>query len=561
MKILIVEDEAIQRRALEQMILEILPAAQVRGVADGRDAVAAARATGPDVIFLDIRMPGLDGLTAARQLRPLVPDAVLYFLTAYDQFDYAQQAVGLGATGFLLKPLSPDDLAGCLSYASLRHRQLAEERARQAELLAMLGDALPLLRSQFVRDLCLGTLTSPALYRRRAALFGVAQSPEVALSLGFGGEPGESDAVGPEEDATPVVPAGAAFAAQIREAELELTRRDLARAVEELVAGQIPGALVARIAHDELAVLAPAGATRAGPRGPLVALRRLGAAILALCRESGLVCAAGIGNPVPGPLLLWRSYREAVQARTRAWLLADPGCLLLAAADFPSDGGEWHRYPLLAERGLAESVRGGFEDQTRSYLRQLVPFFGEAAAPPGPGVRSRAVECLALLARAASEGGAAAEEVLDLSTRAQGRVLQATAGGEIGETVSAAARSLAELVSRHQDRRQSGLAARAAAYLEGHFPGAVSLTALASELHVSPFYLSHVFRQSMGQTFSEYLTGIRIREAKRLLTATDLPVGEIAARVGYREANYFGRVFKKATGQTPLAWRRGGGRG
>lgn|GEM_PF-1537619 len=554
MRILIAEDEALQRRALEHLILQIEPGAVIIGAADGLEALSQVRQHAPDCVFMDIRMPRLDGIEAARRIRETAPDACVFFLTAYEQFTYAQQAVGLGADDYLLKPVSPADLRRCLAMTADRLREQAASREREEGLRQMIADALPLLRAQFVRDLCAGTIMSNGEYRRRAGLLQAAQEPDMAVSVGFGAGMSAEQASG---------------AGQIsREIEHEVLRRQATAAVEESVGASLPGSVVARVAHDELVVLVAVRALRVAGKRPAASLRRMIARMVEHCSDSGLEIAVGLGDVVTGPLTLWRSYRAAVRARQRAWLLGPQRHRVVQAADLGEDHDQWSRYPLLAERGLIEAVRSGLVSQARGYLEELVAYFANGYGPPPEGdavavgmiplptARSRAVECLALLARAASEGGLPADRALAHNGAAIDGAMRATTAETLSEVVMHHGLALAEMVAGHQDQRQSGLAARAAAYLEGHFPEEISLTAIAEELHISPFYLSHVFRQSMGITFSEYLTRVRVEEAKRLLASTDLPVGEIAARVGYREPNYFGRVFKKATGQTPLAWRR-----
>jgi two-component system response regulator YesN len=585
MRVLIVEDEALQRRALEQMVRQAAPGAAVSASADGLDALAQAERQAPDAVFMDIRMPRMDGIAAAKRMREIAPDASIFFLTAYEHFAYAQQAVGLGAGDYLVKPVAPADLQRCLAQAqaSLSERQSAERQ--QAELRRMLADAIPLLRAELARDLCSGAITSPAAYRQRAGVLEVSGELDLAVSIGFG--PGELEPAAPrgadgqDGQAAPAarVGLGGQPAPVTREIEAELRRRQAAAAVEEIIASAMPGAVVARVAHDEIVVLVPGRELRASGRRPWPSLRRLLARVMERCQGAGLQTAIGIGSQVSGPLALWRSYRAAVRARQRAWLMGTARHRVVQAADLGDEGEHWHRYPLLAERGLAEAVRSGLAAQASDYLAQLMSYFAGAAGdrdaadpqptggpggpaaggatPPPAAARSRAIECLALLARAANEGGVPADQVLAASARSLDRAMLAASGEELAGVVAAGGQSLAELVAGHQQQRQSGLAARAVAYLEGHFPEEVSLTALAEHLHISPFYLSHIFRQSVGITFSEYLARVRIEEAKRLLRSTDLPVGEVAARAGYREPNYFGRVFKRVTGHTPIAWRRG----
>jgi DNA-binding NarL/FixJ family response regulator len=82
---------------------------------DGVEALAMARALGPDVIVLDVRMPRLGGLEAARQLRPDDPDVRLVILSAYDDPTLVQEARAVGAAAFLVKGCSLDELIAAIA--------------------------------------------------------------------------------------------------------------------------------------------------------------------------------------------------------------------------------------------------------------------------------------------------------------------------------------------------------------------------------------------------------------------------------------------------------------
>ena len=85
--------------------------------------------------------------------------------------------------------------------------------------------------------------------------------------------------------------------------------------------------------------------------------------------------------------------------------------------------------------------------------------------------------------------------------------------------------------------------------------GLYSLNAAADHLGLSPAYLSKIFPQKMGKTFTEYLSEIRIDEAKRLLRESENDILEISRACGFNSANYFCRVFKKLTGISPSDYR------
>jgi len=102
----------------------------------------------------------------------------------------------------------------------------------------------------------------------------------------------------------------------------------------------------------------------------------------------------------------------------------------------------------------------------------------------------------------------------------------------------------------------SRLTRQSAAYLRQHFDRPLSRRELAGELGVNEHYLSRVFRRELGLTPWQYLTRHRIRQAQRLLRSSHATVTEIASQVGYNDAAYFSRVFRKETGQSPRAFRR-----
>jgi two-component system response regulator YesN len=67
----------------------------------------------PDIIVMDIRIPGINGLEAIRRIKRFMPECAIIILTAFDEFNYAREAVTLGAAEYLLKPVRPQELAQC----------------------------------------------------------------------------------------------------------------------------------------------------------------------------------------------------------------------------------------------------------------------------------------------------------------------------------------------------------------------------------------------------------------------------------------------------------------
>lgn len=105
-------------------------------------------------------------------------------------------------------------------------------------------------------------------------------------------------------------------------------------------------------------------------------------------------------------------------------------------------------------------------------------------------------------------------------------------------------------------RETSTSVARAMHYINEHFRQELNLETVARIAHVTPSYLSSLFRQTIGESFVDYVHHVRIDQARHLLTSTALTNMEIAESIGYQSDKYFAQVFKKMTGITPSQYRQ-----
>lgn len=131
-RLLIADDECLEREALTEMVSRRFEHEVVLETAEnGRKAADTAILWGADLILMDIEMPGMSGLDAARAVLAQRPGCRVIFVTAYSLFQYAHEAVHLGACDYLLKPVDPDELE-----ASIRRAMRQIETERKLEALA-----------------------------------------------------------------------------------------------------------------------------------------------------------------------------------------------------------------------------------------------------------------------------------------------------------------------------------------------------------------------------------------------------------------------------------------
>src|SRR5438128_4503489 len=132
LRVMIAEDEALTRTILRAR-LEKLGHQIVAEAENGAQAVESAKAMKPDVIIMDIKMPELDGIEAARQIVVDHPCAIL-FLTAFSEDTLVDQAGETGALAYLMKPFRKEDLAPALEIAVRRFRQIQSQSKEITEL-------------------------------------------------------------------------------------------------------------------------------------------------------------------------------------------------------------------------------------------------------------------------------------------------------------------------------------------------------------------------------------------------------------------------------------------
>lgn len=156
-RVLLADDEAMIRAGVAAILSADDAIEVVSEAGDGRQAVEQARATRPDVVLLDIRMPRLDGLAAAEEIRTLLPDTGVIMLTTFGEDTYIERALAGGASGFLLKSGDPRELlAGVHAVADgaaflspkVAHRVIAQLSGDRASRAATARDRIAALTAR-----------------------------------------------------------------------------------------------------------------------------------------------------------------------------------------------------------------------------------------------------------------------------------------------------------------------------------------------------------------------------------------------------------------------------
>src|SRR5689334_10129198 len=124
MKILIADDESLARSTLRSMLQELpLPLELLEDATNGEEMVERVQRYMPQVVFVDIKMPKLSGLEAIKNVRAVAPDTRWFILTGFSEFSYAQEALRMGVSDYLLKPVDPEELRNAMTEVVKENRK------------------------------------------------------------------------------------------------------------------------------------------------------------------------------------------------------------------------------------------------------------------------------------------------------------------------------------------------------------------------------------------------------------------------------------------------------
>ena len=523
-RFLIIDDEPVVREGISQIIDWAAHGFELVGACrDGREGLQALERLKPDVVLTDICMPFVDGLELAAWISEQYPGTRTVLLTGYDEFEYAQEAVKLRVSDFLLKPITADELRGILE--KIRGElDLERNRDRRFEMLQQqLKESLPLLRERFLNRLVRMTLDPGEIRQRMAFLeLNLAGPAYVALLC-------DLDEAEPQDHIVNL-------AVHKTIAEIAADRRDS-------VAFTTPReqSVVIDSASDEAGAL-----SRALECAELIAER--------INRELGRSVSIGAGDAVVGLDNMPQTYRDASTALEQRLVLG-PAQIITAQQLGGVHLSEVSRPDAETRAAYVRALRTGDRSGAQSALYEII----ESLQLSEGSMETRYLVMQRLLADALNGLEALGVDATQITEKPENpfaqlgrlKTLEDMRNWFLG--LQDRAHTLLDQ-RRQQHSRWKALAAEEFIEANFHQPE-LSLQRVCSALSVSKSYFSSMFKGSTGVTFVEYLTCVRIKRAKELLSYDNLRSYEVAERVGFRDAHYFSLTFKKQTGVSPTEYR------
>ncbi len=537
LRVFLAEDETIIRETLRDTV----PWAQcgytfAGEAADGEMALPLIQKLRPDVLITDIRMPFMDGLALSKLVLQEFPQMKVIILSGYDDFEYAQKAIGLGVERYLLKPITKSTLIGVLEEV---REKIQGERAQQnylAQFHQEAQDYEQYARRRFFERIVAGQLSVQQIYE---------QAEKLDLDL----------------------------RAQCYDIVLvsSMPERDTGAEAYSEPGARIRDGLVAHfLKHPEYVLfrwnLASYAVLLLGDRDDMDRLlHRCVDKVRSLYKTYGpeRKWYVAVGTPTQRLSTLPGCFEEVSRLWAYRHILPEQHVLSAETVSVLTGTGSDHDLSGLDMAKVNPAVLTGVLHSAST--QEISSFVDEYILSLADALESMPFcQYLMLSARFTATQfveslGTGQKEFLD-SLNCLNMVGQRVSTDDLKRYLSDILLRAIELRDNLAGSQYKSLLKQAVDYIDKNFQREdISLNRVAKEVNISPNYLSAVFSQEMGTTFVEYLTAKRMEKARELLRNSDLRSGEIATAVGYKDSHYFSFLFKKTQGCTPRDYR--GGRG
>lgn len=516
------DEEEIRRGIIQKVDWERIGFEVIGEAENGADALELVEKLEPDLLVTDIRMPFLSGIELARQIREVRPSVQIAFLSGFDEFSYAQQAIQYNIVSYLLKPISARELEAELvkikhimdeKFEEFTRQNQAQQEIEKSEFL------LPLLLDSFLQ----GRVAEEEL-QKNAVQSGLLGNSNIENMRYVVIVTGIVDTEGNDRTSRASVNA------------VDMILKKYVRYASCYLKGRVVSVLAA---------------TQSGINKYLHIL--VEEIVQSVERMMKMKCQIGVGRSVGLLSDCREGYLEAMNAIQY------------------STNGESNVYFIYDEeksmhfsqeefQGSVEKIetllRGGSAEELEQYLDGLEQEMWEKK------------NVLALFSLLISMIVASVYKVVyAVAGEAEVSRLQAEYPlhamhepermTESFQNMKKMCMAAKDTIAEQRKKSSEVICEKAVQMIEQRYTEQeLSVIQVSEEIGVSPNYLSALIKKNTGSTFVELLTKKRIEKAQELLCCTSMKIREITEACGYRDQYYFSHCFKKATGMSPNGCRR-----
>lgn len=534
-KVIIVDDEPIIRKGLRSIINWQQYDCEVCGEAeDGLEGYDLIKEHQPDIIFTDIKMQEMDGLTMIREVKEILPGGKIIILSGYRDFEYAREAVQLGAFDFLLKPSRVEDINAVLGRAVRELRRERDAAEEMDKFKVLFEQNIPMLREKMLYDAMHGINVDDDELVTKMDLYHIDIHRFILVVIENDSEDGKKD-----KETTPynrqLYQLGIVnfFIEAFDEYDVMSVSLNLKRI-----------AFIVQTKHKD------SGYDKLGDQ-------------CARFQESiknffGFTISIGVSTEGEDIFQLARKLKECQHALEHKLYIGNNSLISykdLALSFKYEDYSTLENY----KEVLLDGIKLGNIETVKESLCNIFKYIKALGHEINKDIKDFYWNTISSVnnIRISVLSRENPDNMEDYGTIDSLYKLINECGNieDLNDILKDVCMKVAERVNSFNHKSINLKVQTIMDYVDQHYCEPITLNDIGESIYASTYYASRIFKQETGKNFVDYLNEVRIEKAKEFLRDVQYKVYEVADLVGIPDAHYFSKLFRKYVGTTPREFR------
>lgn len=492
----------------------------------GTDAWNKVKMKNPNIVILDINMPDIDGLELAQRLRKENKNVQFIFLTGYDDFPKVKKAIELKASDYLLKPVSYGELCKSLEKAAENVRE-TESSKKYIEVLRG--------KIQESAEITVDKIWTELLHRQRSYLDCLKSLREIGVEFQI------------NQSYTVIAIAIDHYNSLLQKWDVpdcKLNSYALSKLAKEVISLFANGVVI-KGQPGYITLIVTNDFEPFDWRSKNIFIQLVKEFQQKCLEYLELSISIGVSEIHERPEDIHQAYQEAMQALEYKSVLGQNSIIYFGLIEPKA---AVFKQVLNKELYLLSELRLGNEAAVDSILNKIIIELQGSSISDGKIITT---QLMIYAVRMISENDLETVFVEDPFSS----IYNAETIADVVAVMKSFFHQVIQSIKKQNRLGNPNVIEDAKQWIREHISEDISLNKLANYVHMSPNYLSALFKQATGETFIEFSIRTRFELAKQLLIQPDIKIYQIAEKIGYTDANYFSIAFKKSEGMTPSQYR------
>lgn len=522
--LMVCDDEQIMIESVKHIVEKEFSNIRIVGTArSGREAIEKTLITKPDIVLTDIKMPGINGLEAIKEIRKVHSDVKIVIVSVYEFFEYAKQAVELGVSEYLIKPVKKERLVETLKRITA---QLDDERRKyswELEAKERIEKMLSAVEHNFIYFLLFSQVSKNDITMYKREFFNIDNDTGFISVMMFNKKGKRGDYKTQLEDSLDIQ-------------EIYAFLKENLKYRWKCIVGPV---MIDRVVVYIAQSIDDLYQQRVQSISCMEDIMRL------LEEKYDIEFKVGIGR-IHNDRDIMISYQEALRA-----LNCNEDGKIVHIDDIAPNVFDIGYEIVTYENKLLIGLENGDVRKCLTILSDIFrkyPNFFEQE-----NIHYRIIEMMTTVHRVAMEN-----EIKDNVEPGYyiKRILNCKSSEEFEQICTEEIRYIAGEIGARKKCSIGRIVEETNVLINERFNQDLNLDDISKELHISPQYLSRLYKNETGENFIERLTSVRIENAKKLMKEGKYSIKEISYMSGYSDPNYFSKLFKKHVGISPTDYQK-----